>query len=180
MQGDYGVEVHERVAPIIGRPDSELNSAHKAIAKLAMATRERLAITNFDEHLTTILPNTRRYFAPALPMGDNLEGLIYLHECLSDGIDELIITDRDFRRANLTDAWAARFPPAAAWRSQPQISSSEEERMIAPSPDARRRLSKTVVVQQKSPSRAPRSWPENDGGRHTAENRACSHRCESA
>src|SRR5277367_330280 len=110
MQDDHGVPVHECVARHIRRPGSLPNSTHAAIAKLASVTRGRIVTTNFDEHLTTSLdPSLTKYFAPALPMGDQFEGLVYLHGCLCQQADNLILTDRDFGRAYLTDAWAARF-----------------------------------------------------------------------
>jgi hypothetical protein len=106
----YGIKVHERVAYHIGNPDSRPNDCHAAIARLASAGYPRIVITNYDEHLTVSLsPSTPDYFAPALPMGDNFHGLVYLHGALSHGADSLIVTDRDFGRAYLTDAWAARF-----------------------------------------------------------------------
>jgi hypothetical protein len=106
----YRIGVHERVAHHIGNPDSRPNDCHAAIATLASAGRPRIVVTNYDEHLTPSLsPSVPKYFAPALPMGDNFEGLVYLHGALSQGADSLIVTDRDFGRAYLTDAWAARF-----------------------------------------------------------------------
>jgi hypothetical protein len=110
MKDDHGVNVHECVARHIGAPGSLPNSAHRAIAKLASVKRPRIVTTNFDEHLTTSVdPSVAKYFAPALPMGDDFEGLVYLHGCLCQQVDQLIVTDRDFGRAYLTDAWAARF-----------------------------------------------------------------------
>jgi hypothetical protein len=106
----YCIKVHERVAYYIGKPDSLPNDCHAAIARLASAGCPRIVITNYDEHLTeSLTPSTPAYFAPALPMVDNFQGLVYLHGALSHGADCLIVTDRDFGKAYLTDAWAARF-----------------------------------------------------------------------
>ncbi|WP_198166764.1 DUF4020 domain-containing protein [Mycobacterium sherrisii] len=106
----YLIKVHERVAHHIGDPNSQPNDAHAAIAQLASTGSPRIVVTNYDEHLTKSLsPSVPHYFAPALPMGDNFEGVVYLHGALSRGADSLIVTDRDFGRAYLTDAWAARF-----------------------------------------------------------------------
>lgn len=44
-----------------------------------------------------------------MPEDPNFEGAVYLHGALSRGAASLIVTDRDFGRAYLTDAWAARF-----------------------------------------------------------------------
>jgi hypothetical protein len=107
----HHIRVHERVAYHIGgNPDSRPNDCHGAIARLASAGCPRIVITNYDEHLTALLsPSIPNYFAPALPMGDDFDGLVYLHGALSQRADSLIVTDRDFGRAYLTDAWAARF-----------------------------------------------------------------------
>jgi hypothetical protein len=104
------IGVHQRVAHHIGNPNSRPNDCHAAIARLASAGWPRIVITNYDEHLTaSSSPSLPKYFAPALPMGDDFEGLVYLHGALSQGANSLIVTDRDFGRAYLTDAWAARF-----------------------------------------------------------------------
>ena len=42
-------------------------------------------------------------------MGDDFEGIVYLHGSLRQSPRHLIVTDKDFGRAYLRDAWAARF-----------------------------------------------------------------------
>lgn len=51
----------------------------------------------------------QEYLAPALPMGDDFTGLVYLHGSLIQSPKRLILTDADFGKAYLSDAWAARF-----------------------------------------------------------------------
>ena len=110
MEDDHGVPVHARIAHHIGNPDSRPNETHEAVARLASAGQPRIVTTNYDEHLSSLLsPAVPKYFAPAIPMGDDFSGLVYLHGALSQGEGALIATDRDFGRAYLKDAWAARF-----------------------------------------------------------------------
>ncbi|KUK82574.1 MAG: hypothetical protein XD96_0775 [Petrotoga mobilis] len=49
------------------------------------------------------------YRAPALPLGHQFSGIIYLHGCVDQKPEELILTDKDFGRVYLTEGWATRF-----------------------------------------------------------------------
>ncbi len=42
-------------------------------------------------------------------MGDDFSGIVYLHGRLGKLSKQLVVTDQDFGRAYLLDAWAARF-----------------------------------------------------------------------
>lgn len=110
-----GLEVRNQVVSILGKPDSKPNSLHKAIACLFKDFESiRIVTTNYDQHLTTAIadrfgttPNV--YFAPALPLGRDFSGIVYLHGSLSNRKQDMVLTSRDFGRAYLTDAWATRF-----------------------------------------------------------------------
>jgi SIR2-like domain/Domain of unknown function (DUF4020) len=111
-----GVAVHQLVAARIGIKESRPNKLHKAITDLAFAGGEvRIVTTNYDLHLSKELKGGRkmRLFAehagPALPMGDDFSGVAYLHGNLRQESRRLVVTDADFGRAYLLDAWAARF-----------------------------------------------------------------------
>jgi Domain of unknown function (DUF4020)/SIR2-like domain len=69
--------------------------------------------TNYDQHLSTTLMAMGRTFAeetaPALPLGDDFTGVIYLHGRLGQPVRQLVVTDADFGQAYLRDAWATRF-----------------------------------------------------------------------
>jgi len=70
--------------------------------------------TNYDRHLATAAKEAlgaepKVYTAPALPHGREFNGIVYLHGSVDQEPGELIVTDADFGRAYLTDAWAARF-----------------------------------------------------------------------
>ncbi|WP_415853481.1 SIR2 family protein [Sinomonas sp. G460-2] len=113
------LDVHSRVHELVGRPDSRPNETHRALVELALAShKQRIVTTNFDGHLTaeaaaaTAKGGSRSwdiYCGPALPLGDDFTGLVYLHGSISRGPKSLVITDRDFGKSYLTDAWATRF-----------------------------------------------------------------------
>jgi hypothetical protein len=111
--GDRQVDVHQRVAAHIG-VSTEPNRLHHGLVNLAMAGQPvRIVTTNYDLHLSTVLNNRgiqlEEYRAPALPMGDDFTGIVYLHGSLRQEPKRLVVTDGDFGRAYLRDAWAARF-----------------------------------------------------------------------
>ena len=114
LREEHKVDVHARVAARIGAADSRPNTLHEAI--LALATTSpvpRIVTTNYDIHLSTTLAAHGRllheYLAPALPMGDDFDGIVYLHGRLGQQPRHLVVTDEDFGRAYLRDAWVARF-----------------------------------------------------------------------
>jgi len=49
------------------------------------------------------------YEPPALPVGDDFLGVVHLHGSLTQEPRRLVVTDINFSRANLREAWAARF-----------------------------------------------------------------------
>lgn len=108
-------DTHRHARDLIARPDSTFNPTHSAVVTLAEAFgTPRVVTTNFDDHLRAAaqshaLPITDRWVGPALPLGDNFTGLVHLHGSVDRHPSELVLTDRDFGRAYLTDAWAARF-----------------------------------------------------------------------
>lgn len=108
------IDAHARVKDLITPAHSAPNTVHEAIIDLARATRTlRVVTTNWDAHLSTVLQrhgwDGTTYRAPALPIGDDFSGLVYLHGSSTQTPGNLVMTDRDFGRAYLTDAWAARF-----------------------------------------------------------------------
>lgn len=110
---DAGHDVHRLVADRLQPPGSAPNDLHRAIADLAAASGARIVTTNYDKHLSTALhdagEDVREYTAPALPMGDDFDGIVYLHGSLTNDSRHLVVTDRDFGGAYLRHAWAARF-----------------------------------------------------------------------
>lgn len=112
LMDDHRVPVNERVARKIDMPGSRPNGLHTAIAALVLAgPAPRLVTTNYDLHLSRALEGAgvEEFQAPALPMGDDFIGLVYLHGSLRQDPKRLVVTDSDFGRAYLGEAWATRF-----------------------------------------------------------------------
>lgn len=114
LEDHYDVDVHKRVAELIGSNASRPNSLHQAIAVLAAVSPEvRIVTTNYDLHLSEALTAEGVDYAeeagPALPLGDDFAGVVYLHGRLGHSARRLVVTDADFGQAYLRDAWATRF-----------------------------------------------------------------------
>lgn len=112
---DKGVKVHERVKEILSSPGSRPNELHTDLLQLFKSSETvRLVTTNFDLHFTTAASsvfgiNTEIFQAPALPLGSSFTGIVYLHGGVDKPAERLILTDRDFGRAYITDGWARVF-----------------------------------------------------------------------
>ncbi|NDK32378.1 SIR2 family protein [Nesterenkonia haasae] len=110
-----GFDAHHHAHTLISNPKSKFNPLHGAIVDLAgIGGTFRVVTTNYDDHLASAassgsipIPNT--WYAPALPLGRDFTGLVHLHGSVRRPKEEMILTDRDFGRAYITDAWAARF-----------------------------------------------------------------------
>jgi hypothetical protein len=111
IKSDHKVDVHLRIYELISEQRSRPALLHKAIVRLATASTVRLITTNYDRHLSAALDGhaVTEYLAPALPMGDDFDGIVYLHGRIDQEHRRLIATDEDFGKAYLNDAWAARF-----------------------------------------------------------------------
>jgi len=113
---DKKIKVHERVKKILSDPSSSANPLHLNLLLLFQSEKSvRLVTTNFDSHFTnaarTIFPDreTAAFYAPALPLGNPLQGISYLHGSVEKSPERLVLTDSDFGRAYLTEGWARRF-----------------------------------------------------------------------
>ncbi|MGN7975968.1 SIR2 family protein [Microbacterium sp. 22195] len=112
---DSDPTVRERARSIIATPTSNPNDTHRAIVRLSRACGTiRIVSTNYDEHLSTAAAELAIeigdvYNGPAVPLGRDFTGLVYLHGRVSRPAAELVITDDDFGRAYLFDGWARRF-----------------------------------------------------------------------
>jgi Domain of unknown function (DUF4020)/SIR2-like domain len=110
-----GVQVHKAVARILRQPGSQPHDLHTLLLRLFPAGPSiRLVTTNFDDHFSTILAEEFRssvetFYAPALPLGDDFAGLVYLHGSARKDPERCVLTDEDFGRAYLANAWATRF-----------------------------------------------------------------------
>jgi hypothetical protein len=118
LEDDAGIDIHRRAARLLAPPESRPNELHRLILRLFRSPdRIRVVTTNFDLHLEAALPecfpdsnDTCEIFkAPALPTGDDFRGIAYLHGCLDPDPGRMVLTDKDFGRAYLTEGWARRF-----------------------------------------------------------------------
>ncbi|MFE4081792.1 SIR2 family protein [Paenarthrobacter sp. YIM B13468] len=113
LDDDPQQDVHTMVQRHILRA-KEGNELHAALGRLAAAgPAPKIVTTNYDRFLSiavekagTVLDEFR---APALPMGDDFDGIVYLHGSVDQNPLRLVLTDKDFGRGYLSDAWAARF-----------------------------------------------------------------------
>lgn len=111
---DTHPQVHRLVADRLGAAQSKPNGLHTAIAQLACASPlTRVVTTNYDRHLATELRKLRSklevYAAPALPLGDDFSGLVYVHGSVDGPAHRLVLTRTDFGHAYLVEAYSARF-----------------------------------------------------------------------
>lgn len=112
------VDVHRLVHGIITPADSQPNANHEALAQIAARFSTPVITTNYDQHLETALRSNlpsdladklEIFRAPAMPLGDDFDGLVYLHGSAADDPRRLVVTDRDFSHAYFHEAWATRF-----------------------------------------------------------------------
>ncbi|MFE1083486.1 SIR2 family protein [Brevibacterium sediminis] len=100
---------------IIANTESRPNDTHRAIVRLGDACDSvRIVSTNYDEHLYAAADELSIelgdiFAGPAVPLGRNFTGLVYLHGRISGDLEDLVVTDEDFGRAYLFDGWARRF-----------------------------------------------------------------------
>ena len=112
---DGGFAVHYRVQKILSNPGSVPTSIHKSVVDLFLSPESvRLVTTNFDQHFSTVAANrfnggVETFRAPALRLGDDFSGLVYIHGSVSESPSQLVLTDADFGAAYLTQGWARRF-----------------------------------------------------------------------
>jgi hypothetical protein len=107
--------VRDALRRIIGASTSEPNHLHKSLVGLfGHPSQLRIVTTNYDTHLESVAnarygSSVRVFEGPALPMGNDFTGIVHLHGSMVQEDRHLVVTDSDFGRAYLKDAWAARF-----------------------------------------------------------------------
>lgn len=111
---EKGINVQARTRGLIDVPGSVPRALHHLLIGLFKdESSVRLVTTNFDRHFSTALRAKHAtadiFTGPALPLGRDFSGLVYLHGAVEKPRSHLVVTDRDFGRAYLTDGWATRF-----------------------------------------------------------------------
>lgn len=109
---DSDKRVHLACSEILGK-ENVTTELHKNLLRLfAEDGYTRVITTNFDYCFETALKelrmNPHRYVAPALPLGRNFSGVVYLHGRVDDAKSQ-VLTTANFGAAYITDSWAARF-----------------------------------------------------------------------
>jgi hypothetical protein len=114
LQND-GVMVHDLAQAIIGDASSKPTKLHTGLINLFKESKHlRIVTTNFDPHFSTVIDDrfhglVETYYAPALPLGEQFSGLVYLHGSVHKDAKSMVLTDSDFGHAYLTSGWATRF-----------------------------------------------------------------------
>lgn len=112
-----GVNVHGRAVGAVSGESGKVpkpTDLHRGLLRLYRRSDEvRLVTTNFDELFeraaSEVLDGLPEVFcAPALPLGGDFAGIVHLHGSVRDP-KRMVLTDRDFGRAYLTQDWARRF-----------------------------------------------------------------------
>lgn len=113
---DKGNRLHKRTADLLNEPDPPPTDLHAGLLRIYRTAEDvRIVTTNFDVLFerasgTVFGEAVRYYVAPALPLGGRFQGIVHIHGSVCEP-KEMILTDKDFGRAYLTenDGWARRF-----------------------------------------------------------------------
>jgi hypothetical protein len=108
-----GVDIQGICRAKINDPNSKPNELHRLLLGLFPDPAQiRIVTTNFDQHFATVLRKRRihvdTHCSPALPLGNEFSGLVYIHGSLARP-EPLVLTGEDFGRAYLTEGWARFF-----------------------------------------------------------------------
>lgn len=108
-----GIDVNEQAAELLSGTCLRHNQTHEAIIDLFVDHSQiKIVTTNYDQMFEQVLESRGLripvYNAPALPLGDDVEGIIHVHGN-TDNPRYMVLTDEDFGKAYLTEGYAARF-----------------------------------------------------------------------
>ena len=116
LRHENGTDVYALAAKALSREGLMATGLHFNLLRLFTRDKGvRFVTTNFDELFeqvadTELLFDTKPevFHAPALPLGHNFSGIVHVHGAVSRP-HEMVLTDKDFGRAYLTEGWARRF-----------------------------------------------------------------------
>lgn len=107
--------IREKIVKKYNNPESKYSPIHKDILSLFSSEKDvRVVTTNWDGHFSVAAKELYKteietFYAPALPLGKDFSGIVYLHGHVKKKQRDLVITDLDFGKAYLTEGWATRF-----------------------------------------------------------------------
>lgn len=88
------------------------SALHEHILSLFDGGVPRIVTTNYDlrfeQAASTLGLSLRTFSTPALPLGNDIRGIVHLHGDVSHP-DEMILVDADYGSAYVSDGWVARF-----------------------------------------------------------------------
>ncbi len=108
-----GIDVSQKVAEHLSDSKLEHNSFHEAIVELFPITSQiKIVTTNYDKMFEQVIRKkgikVPIYSSPALPLGDDVSGLIHIHGTVDESA-YMVVTDEDFGKAYLSDGYVSRF-----------------------------------------------------------------------
>jgi hypothetical protein len=111
-----GTDVHAAAAKILYHAKTHPTELHKqALRIFGSPNKVRIVTTNFDDHFSAAARSVFRknavkeFYAPALPLGDDFHGIVYLHGSARENPRAMVLTDKNFGAAYLTRGWARDF-----------------------------------------------------------------------
>lgn len=108
------INVNQLAASILSGLELSPNSLHKNIIDLFPDTSKiKIVTTNYDNMFEHVLReknlNTIKiYDTPALPLGNDISGVIHIHGNVQD-YNYMVLTDEDFGMAYLSEGYTSRF-----------------------------------------------------------------------
>lgn len=112
-----GIDVNERAAGQLSKACLQPNDMHRAIIDLFSDEKNiKIVTTNYDHMFEAVLQERDSeghcslpiYDVPAIPLGNDVNGIIHLHGNISNP-KYMVLTDEDFGEAYLTEGYASRF-----------------------------------------------------------------------
>ena len=108
------VNVHARVAEELSKSNPSPTDLHHDLLRMySNSASVCIVTTNFDtlfeQAAASVFESKPNVFtAPALPLGRKFNGIVHVHGSI-ECTDDMVLTDKDFGRAYLTEGWARRF-----------------------------------------------------------------------
>lgn len=108
------INVNEKAAEILNQSKLRPNKLHKYIIQLFSCVEDiKIVTTNYDDMFEkTIgkraLKNVKIFNAPALPLGNDVRGIVHIHGNVNDS-SYMVVTDEDFGKAYLSESYVSRF-----------------------------------------------------------------------